>query len=62
MGQMLRGGRSWPSERNSAVGAPSGGNFAVAGGACGSTNVTAIGALAEQQEAQALHLSPASCA
>lgn len=59
-GQMLRGGRSWPPEKNSACGAGWSGNSAATGGACGIAKPTVAGAVAVQHEAQRLHLSPAS--
>jgi len=59
---MLRGGRSCPPEKNSARGAGCSGKSAAAGGAWGNEKLTVAGAVAEQHDAQMLHLSPVACA
>jgi hypothetical protein len=63
MGQMLRGGRSWPSERKLAAGAEKSGNeLAVNSGAIGSVGgEIAIGVAEQNAEQHTLHLSATPC-
>ena len=58
MGQMLRGGRSWPSERKLAAGAEKSGNVAAGTSSGGGTPGMSLGSgVSEQKAEQRLHLS-----
>jgi hypothetical protein len=55
--QMLRGGRSWPSERKFGTGAASAGNAVeAAGSGAGTVGAVLISEVTEQREVQRLHL------
>lgn len=57
MGQMLRGGRSWPSETKLGAGTDSSGNRSTASNGSGKSANVFITGTTEQQDAHRLHLS-----